>query len=84
MEKPELIGSVRKNKMESLQVHVREFRGEIYVDARVWILDPTGDPTSMIATKKGLCLRPDVIKGLLPLFTEAVARAEALDFKSQP
>jgi len=74
-----LIGSVRKNARESLQVHVQEYRGAIYVDARVWFQDPGGNPPTLIATKKGLCLRPELVKELLPLLAEATAKAETLD-----
>lgn len=79
MEKNELIGSVRKNAMENIRVHVRKYRGGIYVDVRVWVQDFREDAKAPIATKKGLCLRPEVVRKLLPLLSEALAKAEALD-----
>lgn len=79
MENKELVGSVRKNTMENVQVHVQRYQGITFVDARVWLKGFSADPRTVIATRKGLCLRPEVVKQLLPILAEAQARAEALE-----
>jgi hypothetical protein len=75
MKNRELVGSIKKNFMETLKVHVFRYQGKVYVDARIFVNDAS-DPEVVIATKKGLCLRPEVVKELLPILAEAQAKAE--------
>ncbi|MGA2533829.1 MAG: transcriptional coactivator p15/PC4 family protein [Candidatus Aminicenantales bacterium] len=74
--KKELIGEVSKNSLETVKVHVSWFRGKVYVDARVYVQDKPTDPTAVIATKKGLCLSPDLVTELLPLLARAMEVAK--------
>ena len=69
----ELVGEVSKNTLEVVKVHVSRFRGRAYVDARIF----AQDQTASVATKKGLCLAPDVMLELLPLLAKAQERAAA-------
>jgi hypothetical protein len=56
MEKDELIGSVRKNAMESVRLQVRKYRGGVYVDARVWVMDSKEEAQTEFATKESALL----------------------------
>ena len=75
MKNREFVGRVEKNSIETVKVHVSKYQGEVYVDVRVFINDALG-PGGMIATKKGLCLRPETVKALLPILSEAQSKAE--------
>lgn len=77
-ERRELIGEVNKNSLESVKVHVSEYKGKVYVDARIFVQDSPTDPTAVIATKKGLCLSPDLMLELIPLLSKAQERAALL------
>jgi hypothetical protein len=74
----ELIGEVSKNSLETVKVHVSRFRGKVYVDARLFVQDNAADPNAIIATKKGICLSPDLMLELLPLLSQAQERAAEL------
>lgn len=57
--------AIRKNATEAVVVRPTEFNGIALVDARVWIADAQGKPET--PTKKGLCLRPETWRELLPV-----------------
>jgi len=63
-----LIDQFDKNSLEKVKVHLQEWKGEKYIDVRVWILPDAGEEGAEIATKKGLTLHceliPDLIKAL--------------------
>jgi hypothetical protein len=73
------IGFISKNRSEKVKVQVVEYKGWVCIDFRVWLQGSHEDAGATIATKKGLCLRPEVVRELLPLLSEALAKAEALD-----
>ena len=77
-ERKELIGEVSKNSLETVKVQVSEYKGKIYVDARIFVQDDPSKPGVVIATKKGLCLSPDLVLELIPLLAKAQERAVAL------
>ena len=70
----ELIGEVTKNSLERVRISVCTFKGHVIVDARIYVNDGTG---RAVATKKGLCVAPDVLREMLPLLDEAQKRAAA-------
>ena len=74
----ELIGEVAKSSVEVVKVHVSRFRGKVYVDARSFVQDAGKDLGIVIATKKGLCLSPDLMLELIPLLAKAQERAAEL------
>ena len=74
----ELIGEVAKNSLETVKVQVSEYKGKVYVDVRIFVQDNANDPSVTIATKKGLCLAPDVMLELIPLLAKAQERAAEL------
>jgi hypothetical protein len=77
METNELIGTMAKNSLESVRVCITEYKGKIYVDARVWYQEDAAKGEEK-PTKKGLCLAPDVMLELLPLLSKAQERAAEL------
>lgn len=77
-ERKELIGEVSKNSLETVKVQVSEYKGKVYVDARIFVQDNANDPGVVIATKKGLCLSPDLMLELIPLLSKAQERAAEL------
>lgn len=77
METNELVGKVAKNSLESVRVCITEYKGKVYVDARVWYReDPAKDEEK--PSKKGLCLTPDLMLELIPLLAKAQERAAEL------
>ena len=74
----ELIGEVAKSSVEVVKVHVSRFKGKVYVDARSFVQDEGKNPGVVIATKKGLCLSPDLMLELIPLLSKAQERAAEL------
>lgn len=61
---------VRKNDSERLRVHLREYKGRMYVDCRVWFLTPDG---SYKPSSKGLMLKPSDIPSLAGAMSDAAA-----------
>ena len=68
MEKQRLIDSFHKNSMEVVKVHVQEWKGQEYVDVRVWYSERAGQNGAENVTRKGICisteLLPDLIRAL--------------------
>ena len=68
MTEQRLIDQFDKNAVEKIKVHLQEWKGNTYVDLRVWVKLDAGENGGEIATKKGLTLHveliPDLIKAL--------------------
>jgi transcriptional coactivator p15 (PC4) len=68
---PLVVAYLTKNQRETVRIALDEFRGVRLIDMRV--MAPLGDPGgTLVPTKKGLCLRVD----LLPELLEAIQKAE--------
>lgn len=74
-----LIDQFHKNSTELVEVHITEFRGQEYVDVRVWTLPNPADSKEQKPTKKGVCLNID----LLPRLIAALQKAEKTLNKSE-
>ena len=74
-----LIDQFHKNSTELVEVHITEFRGQEYVDVRVWTLPNPADFKEQKPTKKGVCLNID----LLPRLIAALQKAEKTLNKSE-
>jgi len=61
-----LVGNVRKNKEQTIEVSWGEFQGHAYVYWRINRLGEQIDPD-----KKGICLRADTVKQIIPLLEKA-------------
>lgn len=70
----ELIGEFRKNSREWVKVQLSLFTGKLYVDIRIFVQGPGKEPAFETATKKGICLAPDLILALIPLLKRAQER----------
>jgi len=66
-----LIDQFDKNGLEKIKVHLQEWKGEKYVDVRVWILPDAGEEGAEIATKKGLTLHVELIPDLIEALKKA-------------
>ena len=66
-----LIDQFDKNDLEKIKVHLQEWKGEKYVDVRVWILPDAGEEGAEIATKKGLTLHVELIPDLIEALKKA-------------
>jgi len=66
-----IISEFNKNSVEIVKVSIVEFNGSPYVDARIWFLNKPGEPGSEVATKKGICLSPDLLPKLIKALQEA-------------
>ena len=67
--------TIRKNATEVVVIEAKEFNGVALVDVRVWTADPHGTPG--VATKKGLCLRPETWAEVLPAIQGCLAASAA-------
>ena len=78
-----VVATVPKNAREELRVTVGEYQGIPLVDVRVWALPavPGGEGA---ATKKGLSLRPDTWRELLPEIAKALAGGGAEPATAEP
>ena len=66
------VATIQKNQTEQVRITLTEFGGHQLIDARVYC-HPHGDPDrAMIATKRGLSVRVE----LLPLLIAALQAAE--------
>jgi len=71
MEKQQLIDQFDKNSIENIRINLQEWKGEKYIDMRVWIRPDTEEGGQDIATKKGLTLNV----ALIPELIEALQKA---------
>jgi len=72
MEKQKLIDSFNKNSMELVKIHLEQFKGRLYADIRVWVLDKPGQNGAEKATHKGICISADLLSRLI----EGLKKAE--------
>lgn len=77
-ERETIVGEVRKSTAEIVRVSVGEFKGRVYCHARIWAKEEGGTDEAK-PTVKGLTIRPDVLRELLPLLKTAVDAAEKMD-----
>lgn len=68
------IGEIKKGSSEILKVSLSEFRGQVYLDFRVWYLpDASSFSDELRPTKKGVKIHSEVIPELSKLISEAAA-----------
>ncbi len=67
-----LIDQFHKNSSELVEVNITEFKGQEYVDVRIWTLTNPADSKDRQPTKKGVCINID----LLPRLITALQKAE--------
>ena len=73
MEKQRLIDSFHKNSVEVIKVHVQEWKGQEYVDMRIWYSERAGQNGAENVTRKGICISTE----LLPDLIRALEKAQA-------
>ena len=78
-----VVATIPKNAREELRVSLTEYQGIPLVDVRAWALPavPGGEGA---ATKKGLSLRPDTWRELLPEIAKALAGGGAEPAEDEP
>jgi|GEM_PF-249464 len=59
-----IIGELTKNSTEKYLVQVRDYRGRVFIDLRVYYMDDRGE---WCPTKKGVTITPDKIASLVDL-----------------
>lgn len=64
---------IRKNAAETIRVRPTEYQGKDLLDVRVYYEDLLGEKRP---TKKGLSLRPETWRELLPLIQQALPEPE--------
>lgn len=65
MEKQRLIDEFHKNSVEIVKIHVQEWKGEKYIDLRVWYSEKAGHNGGESPTKKGLTFRATLLPQLI-------------------
>lgn len=71
----ELIASIRKNSVDELRIRLCEYRGHTYVDLRTFT--EMRDSKEVVATKKGVTVKPEQLDQLIDGLRKAKAAAEA-------
>ena len=71
MEKQTLIEELHKTSVEKVKVHVQGWKGNTYIDVRVWQVEGTPGDTSDIATKKGICMSVELLPDLIRILQKA-------------
>ena len=69
-----LVGFVRKNSVEEVRVALRDFRGEAFVDVRLFV-DIVGGPDGRQPTRKGVSLKVRALPDLINLLQRAEVEA---------
>lgn len=72
MSEQQLIDQFDKNSVEKIKINLQEFRGEKYLDVRVWIQPDPGENSGEIATKKGLTFHCELIPDLIAALEKAL------------
>lgn len=61
------IAEIGKNKKEKILVTISEYKGNPYVNLRVWAESPRG----LIPTKKGITFSPKLLKSIIEALQDA-------------
>jgi hypothetical protein len=72
----QLIATIEKNADEQIRVSLREYKGNPFIDVRVYWKPPEGEPGP---TKKGVTLNPE----LFPQLKKAMGALEAALVKAK-
>jgi len=72
------IGEVRKGLSSIFKVSVGEYNGRTYVYCQLWKKEEEENGPGE-KTRLGLTLRPEALRGLIPLFSKALEEAAARD-----
>lgn len=73
-----ILTEFEKNNFESIRVGLVKYRGNKYVDLRIWVLGDQGDKDSRLPTRKGLRLHVELLSDLI----QALQKAKGLIRKS--
>jgi hypothetical protein len=73
VENEQVIGVVRRNRLQNVRVSVGDYAGHTYVYCRIYPIDEPPEPVH----HPGLTLRSDTARQLLPLLTQAADICEA-------
>lgn len=65
MEKERLIDEFHKNSAEIIKIHAQKWKGEKYIDLRIWYSKKARHNEGESPTKKGLTLRADLLQPLI-------------------
>jgi len=70
----QVLGTVKRNREQEFRVSVGTYCGKPYVYCRVYPI--VAPPPGVEARHPGLTMRPDNVRDLLPLFSQALELAE--------
>lgn len=76
-DKQELIDQFHKNSIELVEINLNEWKGELYVDVRIWMLERPQEPGSVRPSHKGIRLSAELLPKLIKGLEKAEARVKA-------
>ncbi|MBA7705906.1 hypothetical protein ES703_114748 [subsurface metagenome] len=76
-DKQELIDQFHKNSIELVKINLNEWKGELYVDVRIWMLERPQEPGSVRPSHKGIRLNVELLPQLIKGLEKAQARVKA-------
>ncbi len=76
-----IIKDIEKNATNKIRVSITEFKGNNYIDLRVYYEDDAGEYKP---TKKGVTFRPDQISQVMDGLLQAEKEIKNVDTKAEP
>ena len=71
MENQRLIDEFHKTSVEKVKIHLQGWKGNAYIDVRVWKVEGSQDQQADIATKKGICISIELLPDLIKILQKA-------------
>ena len=71
MEKHRVIEEIKKNQQETVRVCLQTWNGRDYIDIRVWIAEKEGQNEVMVATRKGVTVKVELLPKLIAALEKA-------------
>lgn len=68
-----LIAKIEKNSAQEIQINLAEFKGQAYIDIRLWEKGLPSEPGGESPTKKGICFHCELIDDIIDSLHKAKA-----------
>ena len=76
-DKQELIDQFHKNSVELVEINLNEWKTQLYVDIRIWMLEKPAEPGNVKPSHRGICLSVELLPRLIRGLKKAQVRIEA-------
>jgi len=66
-----LVSTFKKNPLDEVRVCLSKFDSGLFFDLRIWVPDKDSEDGEMVATRKGICLRYDLLEDTIKALEKA-------------